>query len=267
VGEGLWSPYLQTADGTTVTYRTFLQPDLKRPYAIPAVVAFDLHATRLHFVLGRVEPMPTSAQPSRTGAIPAADLQPGVLLATFNGGFKARPGYYGAMADGLIALPAIKGLATVAMYSDGRVQIGEWGTDIQASPDLVAWRQNGQMLIHNGQINPATAHTTVIWGLTLKGEAITWRSALGQSADGQTLYYVAGSQLDVPILTKVMAQTGAANALQLDVNGFWVHFAAIRSAGSSLVAEPLLTTMSLEVDRYLKRSDRDFFYVTAATQH
>jgi hypothetical protein len=77
------------------------------------------------------------------------------------------------------------------------------------------------------------------------------------------LYYVAGLQLDVATLTKAMAQAGAVEALQLVVNAFWVHFAAIRSNGSSLVAEPLLDAMKAQADRYLKRSSRDFFYVTA----
>ena len=266
-GEGQWSPYLFAADGkTTVAYRTFLQPDPQRPYSIPAIVAFNLQMTRLHFVLGTVEPIPESPQPSRTGAIPPADMRPGVLLATFNGGFKARHGQYGAMADGLIALPAITGLATVGMYSDGRVHIGEWGTDIQDSADLVAWRQNGEMLIHNGQINPATAQSTVSWGRTIAGSTITWRSALGMSADGNTLYYVVGLQLDAPTLAKAMARAGAAEALELDVNNYWVHFAAIRHAGSSLIAEPLIGAMNLQADRYLKSWSRDFFYITNATR-
>ncbi len=265
-GEGQWSPYLQAADGQIVAYRTFLQPDPHRPYSIPAIVALDLQATRLHFVLGTVEPRSASPEPSRTGAIPAADLQAGKLLATFNGGFKARHGQYGAMADGVVALPPINGLATVAMYANGQVRIGEWGKDIQDSPELVAWRQNGEMLIRNGQINPDTAKTNEAWGLTIKGDTITWRSALGLSADGRTLYYVAGLQLDVATLTSVMAKAGAAEALQLDVNSFWVHFAAIRSEGSSLIAEPLFEAMKPQADRYLKSFSRDFFYITSASQ-
>ena len=266
-GEGQWSPYMQAADRQTmVAYRTFLQPDPQRPYAIPQLVAFDLHATRLHFVLGTVEPESASPQPSRTGAIPAADLRPGVLLATFNGGFRARHGHYGAMADGLIALPPINGLATVAIYANGRVQIGEWGTDITASSDLLAWRQNGEMLIHDGKINPDVAATTASWGRTIKGDTITWRSALGLSADGRSLYYAAGLQLDAATLARVMARAGAAEALELDVNNYWVHFTAIRSDGTSLVAEPLFKAMKLDADRYLKSFSRDFFYITAATR-
>jgi Phosphodiester glycosidase len=266
-GEGQWSPYLFTADGKiTVAYRTFLQPDPQRPYSVTAIVAFNLQATRLHFVLGTVEPIPQSPQPSRTGTIPSADLQPGVLLATFNGGFKARHGQYGAMADGLIALPPITGLATVAMYADGRVQIGEWGTAIQDVPDLVAWRQNGEMLIQNSQINPATAETYVSWGRTIAGSTITWRSALGLSADRQTLYYGVGLQLDAPTLAKAMARAGASEALELDVNNYWVHFAAIRRNGPSFMAEPLLSAMNLQADRYLKGWSRDFFYITTVTK-
>jgi hypothetical protein len=262
-GEGQWQPYMLSADGrTVVAYRTFLQPDPQRPYTFPAIVAINLQVTRLHFVLGTVDPAPATPQPSRTGLIPAADMQPGVLLATFNGGFKARHGQYGAMADGLIGLPARTGDATVAIYKNGSVHIGQWGTDITDSPDLVAWRQNGKMLIRNGQINPATAQTTVSWGLTIQGNAVTWRSALGLSADGQTLYYIGGPHLDVPALTRTMAQTGAANALQLDINYFWVNFAAIRSNGNQLIAEPLISDMTQKVDRYLKVSTDDFFYVT-----
>jgi hypothetical protein len=264
-GEGVWTPYMQTADGQTVlAYRTFLQPDPLRPYSVAAIVAFNLQVTRLHFVLGTEEPKPAKVQPSRTGTIPATDFQAGILLATFNGGFKARHGKYGAMADGLVALPAIAGLGTVAMYGDGRVQIGEWGTDITDSPDLLAWRQNGLLLIHNGQINPATSKTTLSWGLTLKGDAITWRSALGLSPDG-ILYYIAGTELDVATLAKVVMETGATNAMQLDINNYWVHFTAISSNGSDLQAAPLLKGMNSEVDRYLKAYSRDFFYVTAAS--
>jgi Phosphodiester glycosidase len=266
-GEGQWSAYLHAVDGQeTVAYRTFLEPDPHRPYSVIAIVAFDLQSTRLHFILGTVEPIPAKPQPSRTGTIPASDLQPGTLLATFNGGFKARHGHFGAMADSLVALPPINGLATVAMYLDGHVQMGEWGKDIKDSPDLVAWRQNGKLLINNGQITPDTNQANELWGSTIQGGSITWRSALGLSTDGKTLYYAAGQQSDVVNLANAMARAGAAEALELDVNNFWVNFAAIRWNGSTLSAEPLIEAMNQEVGRYLKSSDRDFFYVTTTTR-
>jgi hypothetical protein len=245
--------------------RTFFQPDPQRPYSVAAVVAFNLQATSLHFVLGTQEPESFTAQnPAlRPGTIAAADFKPGVILAAFNGGFKARHGYYGAMADGLTALPAIKDMGTVAIYKDGHVVIGAWGKDIQDSPDLLAWRQNGELLIHNGDVNPDTAQTTTDWGLTVGGAAITWRSALGLSPDGHTLYYVAGPSLDVATLTKVMSRLGVQQALELDVNNFWVNFVAIHSNGAAFTANPLLKGMNGQPDRYFKPNPRDFFYVTA----
>src|SRR5260370_32638129 len=54
--EGKWLAYLRNSSGQVVAYRTFLQPDKQRPYAVVAVVAFSLKATQLHFVLGSLEP-------------------------------------------------------------------------------------------------------------------------------------------------------------------------------------------------------------------
>src|SRR5512140_171128 len=58
-GEGKWTPYLWDSKGNVIAYRTFLQPDPQRPYALVAVVAFNLQTTQLHFVLGYDEPKST----------------------------------------------------------------------------------------------------------------------------------------------------------------------------------------------------------------
>ena len=118
-GEGAWSPYIQEASGNTAAVRAYLQPDPQRPYAVVAVIAFDLLHTRLHFVLGSVEPFSPDAPP-RSGKIPAADLAPGRLLATFNGGFKATHGKFGAMADGVTVLPPRDGVGTLAIFNTNR---------------------------------------------------------------------------------------------------------------------------------------------------
>ncbi|MCB0033768.1 MAG: hypothetical protein KDE51_07110, partial [Anaerolineales bacterium] len=113
--EGIWTPYITNANGATVGYRTFLQPDPERPFTLVGVVALDLQQTELHFVLGTEEPA-VEGDLNGFGRIAAADKTPDRLLAAFNGGFKGTHGQYGAMADGLIALPAKDGLATVALY-------------------------------------------------------------------------------------------------------------------------------------------------------
>src|SRR5271157_404687 len=262
-GAGGWAPYIQDAAGRTVAFLTSFQPDPGRAYAVAAVVAFDLHHTRLHFVLGTIEPYAPDSPP-RSGAIPKADRSPGVLLAMFNGGFKSRHGQFGAMADGVVALPARDGLGTLAIDREGGLHIGAWGQDILPSPDWVAWRQNGPLVIHQGAINPRVYNDSPSdWGYTVGGASPTWRSGIGLSADGMTLYYVCGPSLTIEALANSLLASGSAEAIQLDINNYWVHFVAVRTDGKNLILEPLFPgQMKENIDRYLWNYTRDYFYVT-----
>ncbi len=264
-GEGIWQPYLFNPAGEVVAVRTFLQPDPERPYALAAVVAFDLRKTRLHYVLGSEEPALPDG-PHGYGRIAPAHQTSDLLLATFNGGFMASHGAYGAMADGLTALPAKEGYATVTIAAgDGRVRIGEWGYDIPADGDYQSWRQNARLITQNGQITGRVYNgSAATWGSSINGDVVTWRSALGLSEDGQVLYFAAGPSLSMPALAEALQTAGAYNSLLLDINESWVHFTAVHFVGDDLAAEPLLPEgMSSNADRYLKQSQRDFFYVTA----
>ncbi len=266
-GEGVWQPYLFDPWGEVVAVRTFLQPDPERPYALAAVVAFDLRKTRLHYVLGSEEPALPDG-PRGQGRINPAHKIPGFILATFNGGFMASHGAYGAMADGLTVLPAQNGYATVVIGADdGRVQIGEWGHDIPADGNYQSWRQNARLITQNGQITERVYNgSATTWGSSINGDVVTWRSALGLSEDGQVLYFAAGPSLSMPALAETMLTAGAYNSLLLDINESWVHFTAVRPTDDDLAAEPLLPEgMSSNPDRYLKQSARDFFYITLVT--
>ena len=262
-GEGVWSAYIQDGGGNPAAYRAFLQPDSQRPYAVVAVVAFDLQQTRLHFVLGTIEPFSPNAAP-RSGKIPAADLRPGRLLVTFNGGFKATHGEFGAMADGVTALPPREEVGTLAIYQDGSVRMGLWGSEIMPSAQMAAWRQNGPLVIHNGQVNPQIFNNSPKdWGYTVNDVSPTWRSGIGLSADEKTLFYFAGSKLTMQSLAEAMLAAGAAQGLQLDINNYWVHFVVIKSQAEQLIPEPLFPEMMREnLDRYLNPYSRDFFYLT-----
>jgi hypothetical protein len=263
-GEGEWLPYLWDQNGNVVAYRTFLNTDLLRPYACVAVVAFDTQATLLHFVLGYEEPVSQIYIP-RPARIPAQDLIPGKILAAFNGGFKAQHGHFGVMLDDVVLIPPIAGLGTVAIYSDGRVALGAWGKDISPAQDLIAWRQNGPLIILDGQINP---HTNVIdpqvWGYTTSGGTATSRSALGISLDGRILYYAVGFDLTLPALASALQTAGIFQAIQLDINNFYTHFEAFSlNSENDLTVVPLLNQMKGSGDhRYLTINKRDFFYIT-----
>lgn len=263
-GEGQWSTYLTDASGQVVAERTFLQPDPTRPYALVAVVAFDLSKTNLHFVLGTVEPK-SSVTISRPGTIPSADIAPGVLLAAFNGGFKAQHGHFGVMVDNTTVIPPRDGMGTLGIYSDGQIQIGAWGTDIFPSPQLIAWRQNGPLIIQNGQINPHTADfAPQDWGYTVAGSITTVRSAIGISQDGRTLFYAAGPYLTLPAMARALQAAGVYQAMQLDINNYYVHFEAISFNGTVPQTTTLLDVMHGSGDgRFLKPYPRDFFYITA----
>lgn len=262
-GEGIWQPYISDTTGRIDAYRTYLQPDPNRPYTVVAIVAFDLTTTRLHFILGSKEPYAAGA-PKRSGAMPAADKAPGLLLAMFNGGFKAINGDYGAMADGVVAIPPRDGLGTIAIYKDGRVRMGEWGIDIQPSSDMEAWRQNGPPVIHQGGINPKIYdNSSIDWGFTVNNVSPTWRSGVGLSADGNTLYFFAGPSLTIEALARGMAGAGVAEAIQLDINAYWVLFDAVRWDGTKFTLESLFPKfMNENIDRYLYSYTRDFFSIT-----
>ena len=262
-GEGIWQPYLYNEVGDVVGLRSFLQPDPERPYAIVAVAAFDLTQTDLNFVLGAKEPALPNG-PKGNGYIPNDHKLAGKLLATFNGGFMATHGAYGAIDGEIVALPAKEGYGTVAIGEDGLVQVGVWGEDIDPTLDYVSVRQNARMVIHNGEINERVYDGDIVtWGGNINGDIVTWRSGLGLSEDGTVLYFVAGPSMSMPTLAESFAAIDAPNGILLDINASWVHFAAIHPDGDKLMAEPLLPEgMETQVDRYLRQAERDFFYIT-----
>jgi hypothetical protein len=265
-GEGVWSPYLtDDSSGRVAACRTFFQPDPERLYAIAAVVAFDLDTVSLHYVLGSQEPAST-VPVDRPGVISPADMKPNVLLAVFNGGFKARHGHFGVMANGVIVIPPKDGFGTIAMYKNGVLRIGAWGSDILPSPDIVFWRQNGPLLVQNGQINPRIYNQSPQdWGSSLDGKSpvATWRSAMGISADGKTMYYAAGPSLTLQSLAQSLITAGASQAVQLDINNYWVYFGQVVFDASKPNTIPLFPEWQDNPNRYLQPYSRDFFYVTA----
>ena len=262
--EGQWQPYITDQNQRVVAYRAVLQPDKARGYAHAVIVAVDLRHTRLHFVLGYEEPV-SDHKFDRPGVIPARDLQPGILLGAFNGGFQAKHGRFGAMADGQVALPARDGLGTIVIYQDGRVAMGAWGTDILPSADMQAWRQNGPLMVSNGEINPHTADfDPSAWGYVFGGGVATFRSGVGLSQDGQTLFYVIGPSLTTQSLAAALHQAGAWNGIQLDINRPWTRFDKAVFTNGKLTIEPAVDGIAQRDYRLFERYKRDFFYLTEA---
>jgi hypothetical protein len=262
-GEGVWYAYLQDLQSQTIAYKTFLQPDSGRPYTLVTIIAMDLNKTSLHYVLGTEDPTIFGA-PAHPGKVPDSELDADILLAAFNGGFQARHGQFGAMSDGSPALPPREGLGTLVIKANGDVRMGEWGTDIFMTPDIVSFRQNGPLVINHGDINLRIYNNSPQdWGYTVTDVSPTIRSGIGLSQDNKTLFYFCGPSLTMDALARSMQTTEAYHAIQLDINNYWVLFVKFTESRSKLVAEPLLPHLMVDgIDRYLSQSPRDFFYLT-----
>jgi len=142
--------------------------------------------------------------------------------------------------------------------------MGSWGTEITPSQDMIAYRQNGPLMIDQGVINPdVNNYSPADWGYTIKSVTPTLRSGLGLSADGKTLYYACGPFISVETLALAMQRAGAVEAMQLDINWYWVLFAAVRTNAGKMTLEALdPKNMKEDLNRYLWAYTRDYFYVT-----
>ena len=265
-GEGVWSPLPNPFDArraAPLMYKTFLHPDPTRPYARVAIVAMDATRLRLHAVADTVEPV-SAARVARPGLIPRADLA--ALVAAFNGGFKAIHGHYGMMVDGQTILPPQPNADTIAIYRDGRVRIAPWSIISDTLPSLQSFRQTPAFLAYQGQVNSALADEQLFsWGKSVSGKTVIWRSALGISADGRTLYYAAGESLTARRLAEALVAAGASDVAELDVNWSFERFLTYAPPSGNYAEQVLLDQMRYQPGMYVARpSARDFFYLTLA---
>jgi hypothetical protein len=262
-----WQVYGPVVDGNPVMAQSLLTLDPTRPYAGIALVRIDLSKLQLHMMPGFLEPSHSAnvqhAFPN-LGLMPASDQSR--LIAAFNGGFKSINGHYGMMVNGVTLLPPAAGLATIAIYRDGHIQIGAWGQDILPSSDIVAYRQNCPMILQNGQLNPGVSvDNRIVWGLTIGNKEITWRTGIGITQDGRYLIYAVGNGTTVETLAQALQNAGTYNAMQLDINHHYAHFVTYQPTGKtnpSLSAVQLLSQMENDPTIYLVAHSRDFFYLT-----
>ena len=258
-----WQAFGPAPAGDPLMARTLVLVDPSRSYAGVALVRVDLSKTQLHMMPGTIEP----GHPSGIGkiipdlgTIPPADR--GALVAAFNGGFKGVHGHFGMMVDGLTLLKPIDGMATVAIYKDGSVQMGAWNQDISPSPDMVALRQNCPPLIDGGKLNPAlSTDARKAWGFTNNSD-ITWRTALGITQDRRYLIYAVGNGTDVRFLAEALLKAGAYEAMQLDINQYYAQFSAYSQVNGQPVGEHLVDQMENRPQQFLTPAVRDFFYIT-----
>ena len=266
-GEGQWSPAGRLVDGIPAVYTAALRPSVLHTSYVVGVVWMD--TTLLKATLYSGSQIPGGGPYRHTAPVPPADATS--LVAAFNAGFQmsdANGGYY---TDGKTIDPLRNGAASFVIYKNGSSALGEWGRDVSMTPDVVAVRQNLDLLVDGGQVVPAAYDaSTSEWGATLGNADFVWRSGLGVTADG-ALVYVGGPGLDIVDLANVLVRAGAVRAMELDINTDWVNYSTYRPAapdGPATAADgtELLSGMTGTPGRYFQPWwARDFITMSAGT--
>ena len=264
-GEGQWSIVsLPQLHGQEVIAKTFVRPDPVRSYAIVTLVQMNTLALRLHAVAGTAQPGGPIGQPG-PGVIPAVDQQGSTLVAAFNGGFQYKDGQYGMTVGTQTYVPLKAGLGTLTIHKNGALGISRYSTPTKIDPTITAVRQNGLLIVDNGQVTPDTlAGGVSVWGLTTTSSSETWRSGIGVTKEGNLVYAV-GPSLTASSLATALKASGAIEAIQLDINPFWVRYVFYQPVTpTGFTYDSLLTTMQNGGSAYLHGYNKDFFYLTLA---
>ncbi len=267
-GDGTWVGIADARrpEAAPRLYKTLLHPDPNRSWTAVSVVAIDLRRVDLHLVAGRHEPKPKTKEGrayQRTGLVPSAHHE--VLLAAFNGGFKAEHGQYGMHVDGVTLLEPRSLSCWVAHKRDGGVVIGDYERLGKLGLETTWWRQAPACMVDASELHPGLRdRENTYWGATLDGKTVIRRSAIGLSADGDTLLVGIGDHTNARAIATAMKHAGAAHVAQLDVNWSYPKFVLYKPTPRGLIAEKLCEGFEHSEDEYVRRpAERDFFYLTA----
>lgn len=259
-GEGLWTS-INVGTSDAIMARTFLRPDVQRPYAVVTLVKMNMSRFSLGLVAGTWEPGENFKR--GTGFIPKQIVESNMLTAAFNGGFKRTDGQYGMMVGLDTYVPLQQGLATMIVYQDAKPQIVKYiGQNLGDKNKIVGIRQNGPLLVENGvNVSATPAWNTQTWGLTTTNSMYTWRSGIGITKNGNLLYAV-GPSLIPQTLAEALKAAGAVNAMQLDINPVWVRYVLFTAKGNGIYTYASLDNQMVNGGyEYLHGYQKDFFYL------
>lgn len=258
--EGVWKgKKLASFDGNEVMAYTFVRPDQDRSYAITTIIQVDMSKMKIGAVAGIKQPGGPVGKPG-PGVVPKDIVENGSLVAAFDGGFQYRDGEYGMIVGSTTYLPLKNDLATAVGYSDGSMKIIHYNGQ-NLGNKVVFIRQNCPMLVENGELAAADVKNKKLWGRTPSAAIYTWRSGMGINKEGNLLFAV-GNNLTPETLAAALKSAGAVNAMQLDINPFWVRFNIFTPTGAGKYSSTTLTKdLKNGQEAYLNGDDKDFFYL------
>jgi hypothetical protein len=257
--EGVWTTARQDPQRRTVLWTTWFRPD---PAHLPVTAAAALvpqAVDSLRLMPGTREPVVGMA--SRDGYSVPGDAR-SRLVAVFNAGFKTADSHGGWWTRESAAVPLVDGRASMVIDRSGVARIGAWNQTVRMSSDVVAVRQNLDLVISDGKlVDGLSGNWQGRWGSARSQFQYTWRSGLGTDARGN-LIYVAGNGLTLATLAAAMHQAGIREGMELDIHSAMVSFDIEQPTGNgAITSRRLLQSMTSPADRYLIDDQRDFFYV------
>ena len=260
LGEGIWEPVTQkNFPKEIVMARTFLRPDITKSYAITALVIMDMKKLSIGTEAGTYYPGGTHGSYG-PGIVPQGIQQSDNLIAVFNGGFQEKDGHYGMIVADKTYVPLRNDLPVLLIFKDGSASISAF-QDFTQRKDIAAIRQNGPLLVSQGEITSYVETTDDTWGRTTTNSIYTWRSGIGITKQGNLLY-AAGPSLLPRTLAKALKAAGAVDAMQLDINPPWVRFILFSPLGNGqYTSTPLLKDMENGGYSYTHGYNKDFFYL------
>jgi len=262
-GEGVYRPAGRTVQGHSAIFTTTIRP-LDNPTTVAGVAWIDTNLLSARLYSGSLSPgglfwkytAPVSRAASQT------------LVAAFNGGFLLKDSHGGYLSEGHLVAPLVNGAASLVIYKNGSMTVGQWGRDVAMNANVVAVRQNLTLLVDHGAPVPGLVTTDVArWGFSLNNQIDTPRSALGVTASG-ALVYVEG-EMNIVDLARILVRAGAVRAMVLDMNPLWPVFSTYLPSTPTGFATPgngvdLTPTMRQSPARFFQTAyARDFVTLSA----
>ena len=175
----------------------------------------------------------------------------------FNGAFKMNAKAGGYYYDKHTVRKLQRGLASLVVYDDGRIRVGTWGRDFVDTQGVEAVRQNLHSIVDAGVAQAHSSDSYRVWGLAIKHDVVTNRSALASLPDG-SLMYVESRKMSPDTFARVLVHVGARFAIQLDINGRWPVGVVYTHNGKTVVGKRLCPAQLRPGSVYNTHYQRDF---------
>ncbi|NNN08804.1 MAG: hypothetical protein HKL85_06370 [Acidimicrobiaceae bacterium] len=262
-GEGVYHPAGRTVQGHSAIFTTTIRP-LDNGITVAGVAWIDPKLLTARLYSGSLSPGGFFWK----NTAPVSHSAAHTLVAAFSGGFLLKDSHGGYLSEGHLVAPLVNGAASIVIYRNGSITLGQWGRDVAMNPNVVAVRQNLTLLVDHGAPVAGLQTTDVArWGYSLNNQIDTPRSGLGITANG-ALVYVEG-QMNIVDLARILVRAGAVRAMVLDMNPLWPVFATYQPSTPTGYATPgngriLTPTMQQTPARFFDvKYSRDFITLSA----